>query len=152
METLNADPGWWSVVLDEVREYGDPRGLVGSHAWSYGAFIGWVRGDERRSGEYDQALRDYGHRAVMETIPIADGATPEDVGVAKERIRARQWVAGKWDRGRYGEKVDAIGVNLDPLSELLREISERRQAAMRGPAEIDVTPQTPVAAVEEDEI
>ena len=145
LEELNADPEWWGRALDDVRECGGPRELVEGNGWSYGAFIGWVRGDEERSGQYDGALRDYGHRAVMETIPIADGATLEGVGVARERIKARQWVAGKWDRGRYGEKVDHIGVVLDPLSEMLRGISERRLAAMKGEmVVIDVTPEVVV--------
>jgi hypothetical protein len=154
---LSESPDWWPGVLDEVRERGGPQQVVNENVWSYGAFIGWVRGDVDRSAQYDEALRDYAHRAVMETIPIADGATAETASAAKLRIGARQWAAGKWDRKRYGESADQIGVLLDPLSEMLREISERKIAALRAPAEGRVIEAThtvvsETAATAEDEI
>ena len=67
--------------------------------------IGWIREDGKRSAEYDEALKDYANKQVLETIPIADAATPEDVAVANVKIKTRQWAAGKWDRQRYGDQV-----------------------------------------------
>ncbi len=42
---------------------------------------------------------------IEKTIAIADAATPETVHVAKLRIWARQWRAGKLASKKYGEKV-----------------------------------------------
>lgn len=154
LEALDADPSWWSHQLDVIRDQGSPEQLIGESAWSYGAFIGWVRSDESRSAAYDKALRDYGHRVGMAVVPLADGATPETVGVVKLQTDVRLKVAGKLSRERWGEKVDYIGAALDPLSELLREISERRQMAMRGvqsPVE-KVVEQIPAEQVLDDEI
>jgi hypothetical protein len=136
IEECAKDPQWWPNELARVRDDGGLRGSVADRAWSYGAFIGWIRADDGRSAEYDEALRDYAHKGVMETLQIADGSSPENIPVDKERIKARQWVAGKWDRNRYGEKVDHIGIVLDPLSEMLREISERRIRLMRAPEKV----------------
>jgi hypothetical protein len=156
IEERCADPDWWPGVLDQVRESGGPSEVVNGSAWSYGAFIGWVRSDPDRSAQYDEALRDSGHVEVMRTLAIADAATPETAPVAKLRIGARQWVAGKWDRARYGEKVDHIGLVLDPLSEMLREISERKIAALRAGERVIEGSHTAIAVahsvVAEDEI
>ena len=53
------------------------------------------------------------------------------MGVVKLQTDVRLKVAGKLDKRVWGEKSDLIGVMLDPLSEMLREISERRLKAMR---------------------
>ena len=91
-----------------------------------------------------QALEAKANDLGWETIEIADGEG--DAQDKKVRVETRFRLAGKVDRARWGEKVDHIGVMLDPLSEMLREISERRLAAMRSGNEVVIN-QVPQAAV-----
>jgi len=73
----------------------------------------WIAEDRVRAEKYSQALRFAAESFAHEVVPIADGATPEDVAVRKLKIQARQWVAGKWDRARYGELGAAVNVEVN---------------------------------------
>lgn len=132
-DLVRRDPAWWSMVLGKVSERGMPalREEAALRSWSWGAVWGWVVGDADRYGELQGALEACANLMGWETKEIADGATPEDVAVAKLRVDTNFRLAGKVDRGRWGEKVDYIGVALDPLSEMLKEISERKMAQLR---------------------
>ena len=104
-DLLSQEVGWWEGKLDGVREGGEID-LEGGR-WSYAGVIRWVRGDEKRSVEYDKALGDYAHKVALECLPISDGEG--DVQRDRLRIDTRMKLAGKWDRGRYGEKVEGGG-------------------------------------------
>jgi hypothetical protein len=64
-------------------------------------FVGWVTGDAERVACYEAALRVRGDEVGREVLSVADEGS--DVARDALRVRARQWVAGKWDRERYGE-------------------------------------------------
>ena len=135
-DLVGGDPEWWNGFCGRVSEGGqaaikEERELRG---WSAGALWQWIVRDDGRYREYQGALEAYVQGLALETISIADGADEEAVPKAKLQVETRLRVAGKVDRARWGEKVDHIGVMLDPLSELLREISERKMALLRGDA------------------
>lgn len=104
---LNTDPQWWPGFLARVTDDGYKAlpEVAGECAWSWGAFRQWVRSDARREEEFQQALRDYAEKSVLQSIPLADLATPEDVAVRKLQGDRRLQVAGKLDR-KWADKVD----------------------------------------------
>ena len=100
-DLLSHEEGWWEGKLDEVRESG-MIGLEGGR-WTNAGAIGWIRGNDERSAEYDLALQDFAHKVALECLPIADNG--EDVARDRLKTDVRLKLAGKWDRQRYGEHV-----------------------------------------------
>ena len=90
----------------------------------------WVAGNEEAGKAYEGALRMAADDMAQETVEIADDADPENVAHAKHRTEVRLKLAGKLYRGRYGEQVQH-NVTVDPFTEMLRRVSERRLAQMR---------------------
>ena len=70
---------------------------------------------------------------ATETVEIADGAPSEVGGVpwAKHRTDVRFRLAGFLDREKWGEQVQH-NVSLDPFGEMLRRVSERNLARLKG--------------------
>ena len=67
-----------------------------------------------RRDEYKRAQRHFAETLADETIKIADSCIDTaDAQIAKVRIDARRWIAGKVDPERYGEKQGpAVHINL----------------------------------------
>ena len=77
-------------------------------------YIEMARNEEFRS--LITRAREFQQEAEIEkTVQIADNATPEDVHVAKLRIWARQWRAGKLAPKKYGDKTIVSGDPENPL-------------------------------------
>ncbi len=94
--------------LDDVAEHGLKYACAGEHDcrdWTQSATVNWIRASEARSNLYGIALEVRAELAIHEGREIVDGATPDDVSVAKLRGNWRQWEAAKWNRARYGETV-----------------------------------------------
>lgn len=151
-ELAAGDPHWWPGLCAAVAEGGLKAALAekDSRGWSWGALWRWIVEDADRYGEYTHALQAFTQLKSHERLDIVDAATPEDVQVAKLRSETRRDFAAKVDRERWGEKVDYIGVALDPLSEMLKEISERKMAALKEPRVIEashtIIPERPAVA------
>ncbi len=75
-------------------------------AWDvpYGRVRTWLSADARRLELYYAAQEFYADAMAAETVVIADGGGG-DTAHAALRIRARQWVAARWARERYGDAV-----------------------------------------------
>ena len=65
--------------------------------------------DDAFAQRYARAREAQAHREAEEIRQIADTATSEDVNVARLRIDARKWRAGKLAPKVYGDKVDLSG-------------------------------------------
>ncbi len=73
----------------------------------YGRFAAWLSADGRRSDVYEAARKIRADALADETLKIADDKNDDvDHQLRALRIKARQWVAAKWDRDRYGEALD----------------------------------------------
>ncbi len=72
---------------------------------------------------YDQALLSYSEAIIEEALQIAD--TEYDAKKAKNRIDIRTWIASKYNRSRFGDKLDIQhNVTID-LSPALIEATQR---------------------------
>jgi hypothetical protein len=112
VEELNAgDPMWWPVLCMEIAEKGVEAIYAekAKRVWAWGALWGWIVGDEKREAEFNRAREAYANLKAMETVAIAENATPDNVGVAKLRVDTNFRFAAKVDRPRWGEKVEMSG-------------------------------------------
>lgn len=120
-EWLEEDPGLYVRILGRLMgEVEDrppsPYEVCREMGLSYGAVLKWVAEEEGRTQEFERALRLRAHLLAEEMVEIADeqGAVASKDGTLldpnvprdKLRIQARQWIASKWYRERYGEKVE----------------------------------------------
>lgn len=76
----------------------------------------WLTQDEALSEQYARAKTEQADTIFQEVLDIADSATNEDVQVARLKIDARKWMAGKLKPKVYGDKM-AIGgdKDMDPI-------------------------------------
>lgn len=95
---------------------------IGKRTW-----YEWVTSDAGR--EVTARARAIAASLLAEqTLAIADDATTEDERVARLRIDARRWVAGKWSPQQYGDRiqVDARVLDVTQLHmQMLRELAQR---------------------------
>ena len=124
------DPFTVTVIVRRVAEGERLKEICRSRGWPYSVVAQWVAQTEDVGKAYEAALRIAADDLAQETVGIADGAEPETVGVAKLRVDTRQKLAGKLYRDRYGEQV-TVAHTLDPFSEMLRRVSEKRLAALK---------------------
>lgn len=133
--------GWtdeqYADFLDDVAEYGLPK-ACDDRVMTQGAMVRWIAASEARIADYGRALMVRAELAVHEGREIVDGATPDDVGVAKLRVNYRQWEASKWNRERYGERVKVESASAPtPDAGLIGFASELlRLVASRGPERV----------------
>jgi hypothetical protein len=66
-------------------------------------------GDAAFCEKYARARESQAHREAEEIKQIADAATPENVHVARLRMDARKWRAGKLAPKVYGDKIEVNG-------------------------------------------
>lgn len=66
-------------------------------------------GDTAFCEKYARAREAQAHREAEEIRQIADTATPENVHVARLRMDARKWRAGKLAPKVYGDKLEVNG-------------------------------------------
>jgi hypothetical protein len=79
---------------------------------------------------YDTALLAYSECIIEEALQIAD--TETDAKKAKNRIDIRTWIASKYNRPRFGDKLDIQhNVTLD-ISDTLLEATQRMQSIGTG--------------------
>lgn len=118
-ELAGGDPDWWPGVLARIADGERLGAVVEERGWSWGGLWGWICADERRVEEWEGALKARAQWMAFETSEIADGVEEEKNAIMKAglRVKARQWMVGKMDRGRWGESSEvkhsgSVGLNL----------------------------------------
>ena len=112
-------------VTEAIRKY-----QVSKRIW-----YGWLDRKPGRRDEYKRAQRHFAETLADETIKIADSCIDTaDAQIAKVRIDARRWVAGKVDPERYGEKQGpAVQINLQSEHlQALKDINNSEDAVSVG--------------------
>lgn len=78
-----------------------------------GRLLMWLRADVERYSAYCAGLEARADEVVMEGLEIVDGALDKDeVPSAKLRSDYRRWLAGKWDKGRFGDAGGSVQVGV----------------------------------------
>lgn len=136
LREVKDDPTTMSVIVQRITDADSPETLKDiARAWKVpaGGLAQWITEDRERSEQYANALRIAADQAALETVRIADAASPETVGVAKVKIQARQWLAGKLSRERFGEMNEVRHTGQVSLIAVLSSMPRGRG--------IDVTPE-----------
>ena len=66
-------------------------------------FYAWLRQDPERQRVYREMRQATADGLLDEMLEIADASTMATVGVDRERIKIRQWLAERWNREDYGQ-------------------------------------------------
>ena len=93
------------AIIDLIAEQGTTRNLIAEQTGvSNGLVSMWIeaRGYADRVA---RARQHYADRLAQETLTLADDESI-DTNRAKLMIDARRWLASKWHRNVYGDKVD----------------------------------------------
>ena len=101
----HGDDGVLYMVCDQVADGASLKEICASEGVNYSVLWKWLNA-ENRMEEYELALRARADSEAHSMIGIADSATPDEVGVAKLRVDTRDKLIKKWDRNRYGDKVE----------------------------------------------
>lgn len=84
----------------------------------------WLAADSALSDQYARAREMQADHEFDEIKAIADLASAEDVQVARLRVDARKWRAGKLRPKVYGDKVELGGPGGGPLQVLIQRFAE----------------------------
>jgi hypothetical protein len=79
---------------------------------SRSALCEYIGADAGRRLARTRARAEAADKLAEDVLLIADTATVEDEKVAKLRMEARKWLAGKWDPQGYGEQHPSLTVNI----------------------------------------
>jgi AcrR family transcriptional regulator len=83
---------------------------------SYRTLTRWLATTEERKDLYRQARKMAAGRLAEDTLGISDGATQQDVQVARLRVDTRRWLASRYDPDTFGERqVPTVAINLQQL-------------------------------------
>jgi transcriptional regulator with XRE-family HTH domain len=127
-----------SAVPDLAMEVGEciaegelPREIARRFGVKRSQLMLWLRGDAERYAMYLASLQALADEKAMEVLGIADeqavayskNGTPFDPDVGRDglRIKARMWLASRWDRARYGESDKNVSVGVGVKIVMSRE-------------------------------
>lgn len=125
------------MVCDQVADGMSLSEISKVEGVPYSVLWRWLNA-EGRMESYRVALEARADKEAHDVLHIADGATAEEVGVAKLRVDARKWAASKWDRDRYGESSKValdVRYQVDLAGALLE--AEARREVLHKPATVD---------------
>jgi hypothetical protein len=131
-ELVRGDAEWWPGFCAALAEDGQGalQAETRQRGWSWGALWKFIVDSPEVRRDYQSALEAYSQDKALETVGIADGASAEEVAVAKLRVETRFKLAGKVDRGRWGDQV-TVQHSVDDFGEMLRRVSERGLARIK---------------------
>lgn len=132
---------WWDDLLDEIASGVSMKALTEKYLVRHGILVRVLEETDARKAEYERALQIASEGFAHEVVGIADdgsndtyvddeGRRKVDTDViarSKLRIDTRLKLAGKWHRGKYGEKVD-VNVSSVGLDTLLAQVDDARKA------------------------
>jgi hypothetical protein len=159
LDHVIAQPDTMSVIVQRLTD-GEPLRAI-ARAWKvpYGRLAEWIVEDVDRTAAYERALRIWADSLAQEAVAIADeqaevvkgNGETFDPNVARDKLRieTRLRLAGKWDRQRYGERLQHQHTGAAPRLEII--ISHE---SMEGGRVLEGTPVASAAALpspEEDD-
>jgi hypothetical protein len=145
VEQHGGDEMMTRVVCARVANQESLEDLCAHYCINYGLLWEWISEDAQRLERYFRAQKGVADRYVSGVVAIADGATPETLGVDKWRGESRFKAAEKLDPVRFGKQEAGLAGSLENLADVLQRISERKRQPAVIEADVqDVTPMEPV--------
>lgn len=153
----------WKLMVDRDWEKDNPRPAefdidgqpIPKTKFSRQLFYGWLRhgpkgadGKAVRLGRMAAVRPDRAESLVDQAQDMLDGATVANIPVVREQAKQRQWLAGKADPERYGEKQVSVQINMGNLH--LDALRQRTIIDVQQPKVLE-NPEPDYATVEEDD-
>lgn len=114
-------------VLEHIAEGKSLRAIEAMEGMpSKTTVMRWLNDDEEFRDQYARAKDEQADVLFEDVLDIADNATPEEVAVARLRIDARKWMAGKLRPKKYGDKVDLTHANPDGSAITFQTVFEKK--------------------------
>lgn len=109
--------GGEDAVLDRMASGETIKTIAESFGVSRQALSGWLNRTLESKNRAIRARESAAHALVEEALDLADTATHQNDRAIREKIRTRQWTAGKWNRETYGESpLVALQFNVGDLA------------------------------------
>lgn len=116
------DANTLAIVVQRLTDGETLKEIAAAWQIPYGRLAQWIIEDRERSSRYNAALAIWADSIAQECVSIADGGVEgESHHRDKLRIDTRLKLAGKWDRGRYGDHVGHNVTVKDERAPLERE-------------------------------
>lgn len=145
---VTRDPQTPELIVQRLADGETLREIARGWGLPYTRFLAWVAGNAELSEQCKRVMALAGVEIRFEGLEIIDGATPEDVAVAKERAQYRERLSRDLNRPLFGKQVQHQHTHRIDLGERLRRARERViDADVLPPA--SAAP-TPAPAVEHD--
>lgn len=123
-EEVIKQPNTMSIVVQRLTDGERLREIAKAWEIPYGRLAAWIAEDAERKSQYEAALSIWADSLAQEAVAIAD----EQAEVVKEngetfdpnvqrdklRIDTRLKLASRWNRERYGERVQHQHTGLQP--------------------------------------
>ena len=123
-EHVIRQPDTMSIIVQRLTDGERLREIARAWEIPYGRLAAWIAEDAERKSQYEAALAIWADSLAQEAVAIAD----EQAEVRKEngetfdpnvqrdklRIETRLKLAARWNRERYGEKVQHQHTGLQP--------------------------------------
>lgn len=117
-----------ALFCAHMADRGDIEDFCAHYALDAGLLGAFVAEKPERMQWLHNALQWKAEVDVSRTVPLADGATVEDVKVVALQIKARMDRAALYAPERFGKKEGGLAGNLENLADVLTRISERKRA------------------------
>lgn len=121
----HGNDGVLHMICDQVSDGMSLSEIGAAEGIKYSVLWKWLSADNRMEA-YRLALEARADKEVHETLAIADMANPDDVNVRKLRVDTRKWAASKWDRNRFGDKVEVTHKAV-PVLNIVTAVMELQQ-------------------------
>lgn len=112
LEIVKADPMTMEIVIQRVLDGESLRKIAVAWNLPVTRFVKWIAEDDKRTLEYENALKVRADELVHEALDSA--AHGDDLGRDKLIVETKFRVASMWDKQRYGgeKATGGAGINI----------------------------------------
>ena len=122
---VTGDPATPDLIVQRLAAGESLRDMARGWAIPYTRFLAWVAGNADLTEQCKRVCELAGVDLRFEGLEIIDGATPEDIAVAKERAQYRERLSRDLNRQLFGKHTQHTHTHTVDLGERLRRARER---------------------------
>jgi hypothetical protein len=113
LEIVKNDPMTMEIVIQRVLDGESLRQIATAWDLPVTRFVKWIAEDDKRTAEYENALRVRADELVHEALEAAEIGT-DDIARDKLKVETKFRVASFWDKQKYGgeKSTGGAGINI----------------------------------------
>lgn len=122
------EDGALHIICDHLADGMHPHQIASTEGINWSIMWQWLNDKTKphRLEAFLVAAKGGAVKMAYETVEIADGSTPENIAVDKERGGARRWLSGRMYRDLFGDKQSIEVTRVDLSMKDLLESREKR--------------------------